>query len=106
MHRCWETDAAKNSLNRIIWNSSATIDGNGLEPLLAFSAITGNHVPNNEDKGHKTLWLANEAGEIIVDLAIIRYLVKRGHKIIIAFKEGSLDQGRLCRLERRSGSAP
>ncbi|MGD8955674.1 MAG: ARMT1-like domain-containing protein [Desulfobacterales bacterium] len=87
----WETDAAeKFTEQNYLELFKQPIDGNGLEPLLAFLAITGNHFPNNEDKGRKILWLANEAGEIIVDLAIIRYLVKRGHKIIIAFKEGPL----------------
>lgn len=38
----------------------------------------------------KILWLADEAGEFIIDLAIIRYLANHGHKIIIAFKEGPL----------------
>jgi hypothetical protein len=87
----WESDAAeKFTEQNYVDLFKQPVDGNGLEQLLAFLAITGNHVPNNEDKGRKILWLANEAGEIIVDLAIIRYLVKRGHKIIIAFKEGPL----------------
>jgi hypothetical protein len=87
----WETDAAEKFTEQdYLELFNQPIDGNGLERLLAFLAITGNHVPNNEDIGRKILWLANEAGEIIVDLAIIRYLVKRGHKIIIAFKEGPL----------------
>jgi hypothetical protein len=87
----WETDAAeKFTEQNYLELFKQPIDGNGLEQLLAFLAISGNHVPNNEDKGRKILWLANEAGEIIVDLAIIRYLVKRGHKIIIAVKEGPL----------------
>ncbi len=87
----WETDAAEKFTERdFLELFNRSIAGNGLDPLLTFLAITGNHVPNNEDKGRKILWLANEAGEIIVDLAIIRYLVKRGHKIIIAFKEGAL----------------
>jgi hypothetical protein len=34
--------------------------------------------------------LADEAGQFIIDLAIIRYLANHGHKIIIAFKEGPL----------------
>jgi hypothetical protein len=38
----------------------------------------------------KILWLADEAGEVIVDLAIVRYLAQLGHKIIMAFKEGPL----------------
>jgi len=87
----WETDAAEEFTEQnYLKLFKQPIDGNGLERLLAFLAITGNPIPNNEDKGRKILWLANEAGEIIVDLAIIRYLVKRGHKIIIAFKEGPL----------------
>ncbi len=87
----WETDAAEEFTEQnYLKLFKQPIDGNGLERLLTFLAITGNHIPNNEDKGRKILWLANEAGEIIVDLAIIRYLVKRGHKIIIAFKEGPL----------------
>jgi hypothetical protein len=38
----------------------------------------------------KILWLADEAGEFMVDLIIIKYLAEHGHKIIIAFKEGPL----------------
>ena len=38
----------------------------------------------------KILWLADEAGEIIIDLMIIAYLAKQGHKIILAFKEGPM----------------
>jgi len=38
----------------------------------------------------KILWLADEAGEVIVDLAIIRYLAGLGHKIIVAFKDEPL----------------
>jgi hypothetical protein len=87
----WETDAGeKISEQDYLELFKQPIGGNGLEQLLAFLAITGNHAPNNGDNGRKLLWLANEAGEIIVDLAIIRYLVRRGHKIIIVFKDGPL----------------
>ncbi|MFZ0242050.1 MAG: ARMT1-like domain-containing protein [Desulfobacterales bacterium] len=89
--RLWTSDAAEDFTEQDYQDLFRhPIDGNGLEPLLAFLAITGNHVPSNEDKGRKILWLADEAGEIMVDLAIIRYLVKRGHKIILTVKEGPL----------------
>jgi len=34
----------------------------------------------------RLLWLADEAGELMVDLAIITYLAKMGHKVILVFK--------------------
>jgi len=59
--------------------------GNGVKPLLNFLGIE-----SKDDQRKKILWLADEAGEIIVDIAIIKYLAKLGHKVIIAFKEGPL----------------
>ncbi|MFC1896466.1 ARMT1-like domain-containing protein [Thermodesulfobacteriota bacterium] len=38
----------------------------------------------------KILWLANESGEIVADLAIVNYLARLGHKVIVAFKDGPL----------------
>ncbi len=59
--------------------------GNGVKPLLNFLGIE-----KKKDQTKKILWLADESGEIIVDLVIIKYLAKLGHKIIIAFKERPL----------------
>ncbi len=59
--------------------------GDGVKPLLNFLGIE-----KKNDQTKKILWLADESGEIIVDLAIIKYLTKLGHKVIIAFKEGPL----------------
>jgi uncharacterized protein with ATP-grasp and redox domains len=59
--------------------------GDGLQPLLAFFGFTGQLT-----KSRKVLWLADESGEIILDMAIVRFLVALGHKVIIAFKEGPL----------------
>ncbi|MCG2758572.1 MAG: hypothetical protein L6263_09090 [Desulfobacteraceae bacterium] len=64
--------------------------GNGVKPLLNFLGIESKEIYLKEEQTKKILWLADESGEIIVDLAIIKYLVKLGHKIIIAFKEGPL----------------
>lgn len=38
----------------------------------------------------KILWLADESGEILVDFQIIRALIRLGHKVILAFKDGPL----------------
>ena len=59
--------------------------GDGVKSLLNFLGIDSEY-----DQTKKILWLADESGEIIVDLAIIKYLTKLGHKVIIAFKEGPL----------------
>ncbi len=59
--------------------------GDGVKPLLNFLGIE-----RKNDQTKKILWLADESGEIIVDIAIIKYLTKLGHKVIIAFKEAPL----------------
>jgi uncharacterized protein with ATP-grasp and redox domains len=56
--------------------------GHGRRPLLEFLGF-GRQYPS---KKRKILWLADEAGEVMVDLAIIRFLVSHGNKVIIAFK--------------------
>ncbi len=66
------------------------IKGNGVQPLFEFLGLQKSHKSQNGGQSKKILWLSNEAGEIIIDLAIIHYLVKLGHKIIIVFKEGPL----------------
>ncbi|MBT8341873.1 MAG: DUF89 family protein [Desulfatitalea sp.] len=62
------------------------VNGNGLEPLLSFLGF-GNERPARK---RTILWLADEAGETVVDLAVIRFLVTHGHKVIVAFKAGPL----------------
>ncbi|MBU0699310.1 MAG: hypothetical protein KKE59_07825 [Proteobacteria bacterium] len=64
--------------------------GNGVEPLFRLLGIQTSARTRGTLWPKKILWLADEAGEIVVDLAIIQYLTKLGHKIIIAFKEGPL----------------
>ena len=64
--------------------------GNGVKPLLDFLGIHDTGSASQATRNKKILWLADEAGEVIVDLAIIKYLAKLGHKIIVAFKEGPL----------------
>jgi len=63
------------------------IRGKGLQPLLAFLGITLSDTDTaSPARGKRILWLAHEAGEIVGDLALIKYLTKLGHKVIIAFK--------------------
>jgi uncharacterized protein with ATP-grasp and redox domains len=59
--------------------------GDGIKPLLAFLGFG-----KNSGKKRKLLWLADEAGETVMDLAVIRFLVSHGHKVIVAFKNGPL----------------
>jgi len=87
----WETDVAidfkEKDYQRLF---KRRIMGNGVEPLFHFMGIWGENGPDKTEKKQKILWLADEAGEIVVDIAIIRYLSKLGHKIIIALKDGPL----------------
>ncbi len=87
----WESDASKNyTKDDYIRLLHKPITGDGIKPLLSFLGIEDKSKSFNNTQTKKILWLANEAGEIMIDLAIIRFLTKLGHKIIIAFKEGSL----------------
>lgn len=69
---------------------SRSIPRKDLDHLLDFLGIGSKKIGPREFVNKKILWLANEAGEFMIDLAIIRYLAKQGHKIIIAFKQGPL----------------
>ena len=92
VERClWETDLADHFTQRDyrrIFNRE--MKGNGAGPLFEFLGVKPSEITPKDGKSKKILWLADEAGEIMVDLAIIQYLVKLGHKIIIAFKDGPL----------------
>ena len=83
----WESDkAAGYTKDDYLSIFNHKLSGNGLEPLLHFLGIE----ENKESGPKRILWLADEAGEIIVDFALIKYLAKLGHKIIVAFKEEPL----------------
>jgi len=83
----WESDGAlKHSVDDYLAIFEKPFTGDGLQPLLAFLGFGKQHPP----KRRKILWLADEAGEAIVDLAVIRHLVAQGDKVIIAFKSGPL----------------
>lgn len=63
-----------------------SITGNGIKPLLNFLGFGKPH----PFKKRKILWLADESGQVVIDLAVIRFLVSLGHKVIISFKKGPL----------------
>ncbi len=86
----WESDeAAKYTVKRYKELFKQPIVGNGVEQVQRFLGV---HPDNGPEKAQpkKILWLANEAGEVMMDLFIIRYLAGLGHKIIIAFKDAPL----------------
>lgn len=62
-----------------------SIEGDGMHSLLDFLGFGSRSHPKR-----KILWLADEAGETLMDLMVIRFLVTHGHKVIIAVKEGPL----------------
>ncbi len=69
---------------------SRPLRGDGVEPLWQFLQVHKEEGPSGTRQPKKILWLSDEAGEVVVDLAIIRYLAQLGHKVIIAFKDGPL----------------
>jgi uncharacterized protein with ATP-grasp and redox domains len=87
----WESDAGQQLSQADYLNLFARkLRGNGVKPLLNFLGIHDKGSSSGSVQNKKILWLADEAGEAMVDLAIIKYLAKLGHKIIVAFKEGPL----------------
>ena len=87
----WESDEmSRYTVEDYLKLFSRPITGNGVEPLWRCLLIQKEEDASGIPQSRKILWLADEAGEVIVDLAIIRYLVRLGHKMIIAFKNGPL----------------
>nr|WP_320191703.1 ARMT1-like domain-containing protein [uncultured Desulfobacter sp.] len=64
------TSAIKKMLN-------AKVTGNGMERLLELV-----HTPKS-----KILWLADESGDVVADIAIAQFLANIGHVVILAVKE-------------------
>jgi len=62
--------------------------GNGAE--LLFDLLCKSDSNSGQELRKKILWLIDEAGEAVVDITIVKYLAKLGHKIILVFKEGPL----------------
>lgn len=61
------------------------IIGDGLRRLMEFIGFGQSPLERR-----KLLWLADEAGQVVMDMAVIRFLVSHGHKVIVVFKGGPL----------------
>lgn len=61
------------------------IKGDGFRSLVDFLGCGRKNI-----KKRKLLWLADEAGQTVMDMALIEFLSSYGHKIIVAFKGGPL----------------
>ncbi|SCY84634.1 ARMT1-like domain-containing protein [Desulfoluna spongiiphila] len=66
------------------------VSGDAATAFFNFLGIPASGERSPEADRRTILWLANESGEVMVDLAIIRYLVSLGHKVVVAFKAGPL----------------
>ena len=86
----WEDDMSRYTAEDYLRLFSRSMTGDGIERLWRFIEVRKGKDASHVVQPKKILWLANEAGEFMVDLAIVRYLSRLGHKIIIAFKEGPL----------------
>ncbi|MGD8775548.1 MAG: ARMT1-like domain-containing protein [Syntrophobacterales bacterium] len=64
------------------------LTGNGADALLAYLQRPQDAPGSCNVAPKKILWLSNEAGEIIVDLKIIRFLLGWGHKVMLVVKDG------------------
>ncbi len=104
----WESDeVSRYTVEDYLRLFSRPLTGDGVEPLWQFLRVQREEGASGVPQSKKILWLADEAGEVVVDLAIIRYLAQLGHKIIVSFKDGPLftkvdfydaqEDDRLCR---------
>jgi len=64
------------------------LTGNGVERLEEYLQRPQESPGMSSRVPKRILWLANDAGEIVVDLKIIRFLMGWGHKVILVVKDG------------------
>ena len=64
------------------------LTGNGVEGLEEYLQRPQESPGMSSRVPKRILWLANDAGEIVVDLKIIRLLMGWGHKVILVVKDG------------------
>lgn len=62
--------------------------GDGAGRLIDFLCLSCQGQAGKTARPKTLLWMADEAGQVVADLALIRYLTELGHKIVVAFKEG------------------
>jgi len=64
--------------------------GNGVSEFFSFLGIEGGGSVIEKRRKKKIMWLADEAGEVIIDVRIVNYLASLGHKVFLVFKDGPL----------------
>jgi hypothetical protein len=64
------------------------LGGNGVKPLQDYLQRPQEAPGTCSEPPQKIVWLCNDAGEITVDLKIIRFLLGWGHKVILVVKDG------------------
>ena len=79
------SDPPKIDFHRILHRP---LSGNGVETLLKLLQRPQEAPGTSTEPPKKILWLCNEAGEIVLDLKIIRFLLGWGHKVILVVKDG------------------
>ncbi len=87
----WESDVVlQYTVEDFLMLLGRSLAGDGVEPLWDFLLVHRKQGASGMPHPKKILWLVDEAGGVMVDLAIIRYLTQLGHKVIISFKRGPL----------------
>ncbi len=86
----WETGEAGAGPSRVDFNKilHRPLGGNGVKPLQDYLQRPQEAPGTCSEPPKKILWLCNDAGEIVVDLKIIRFLLGWGHKVILVVKDG------------------
>lgn len=76
--------------NNILECFNKKFRGNGIGNFFSFLGIEGGGSVIEKRSKKKILWLADEAGEIIIDIRIINYLAGLGHKIFLVLKNSPI----------------
>ncbi|MBU2487980.1 MAG: hypothetical protein KKA60_01185 [Proteobacteria bacterium] len=83
----WQKSTAQWTVEDFARAASRPVAGDGLARMLDLLVPDQPEAPAQP---LKILWLPDEAGEAILDLHVIRFLARLGHRVMVAFKEGPL----------------
>jgi hypothetical protein len=86
----WETEENLMTADQFMAAFNRPVVGDGAKRFFEFVGVPTTLPETTSVAPRKILWLADESGEIIADMAIIKYLVRLGHSVIMAFKDGPL----------------
>ncbi len=80
-------DFENKDINKLLECFNKEIFGNGVKEFFSFLGIKGGGSIIEKRCKKKIMWIADEAGEVIIDIRIVNYLASIGHKIFLVFKE-------------------